>query len=102
MLACGAVHAVVDGAPWWGAVSWRKPVVFGMSLGLLACSAVWVLRQLPVRRWFVDGALRTLKGDADGSDHRHRARLPWSPRTTEVVAYRPLVENGAARKRWRE
>jgi hypothetical protein len=54
MLASGAVHtvvAIVDWSPWWGAVSWRKPVIFGMSLGLLAWSAVWVLRQLPVRRW---------------------------------------------------
>ena len=54
MLASGAVHAVValvDWAPWWGAVSWRKPVVFGISFGMLAWSAVWVMRQLPVRRW---------------------------------------------------
>jgi len=54
MLVSGAAHAVVavvDWAPWWGTVSWRKPVVFGMSLGILAWSAVWVLRQLPVRRW---------------------------------------------------
>jgi hypothetical protein len=54
LLASGAVHvvvAVVDWAPWWGAVSWRKPVVFGMSFGILAWSAVWVTRQLPVRRW---------------------------------------------------
>ncbi|HEU4349648.1 MAG TPA: hypothetical protein VFR35_17875 [Actinoplanes sp.] len=54
LLASGALHAVVavvDGGPWWGSVSWRKPVVFGMSFGILAWSAVWVLRQLPVRRW---------------------------------------------------
>jgi hypothetical protein len=54
MLASGAVHAVVaavDGGSWWGAVSWRKPVVFGMSFGILNWSAVWILRQLPVRRW---------------------------------------------------
>jgi hypothetical protein len=54
MLASGAAHAVVavvDGATWWGPVSWRKPVVFGLSFGILAWSAVWVLRQLPVRRW---------------------------------------------------
>ncbi len=54
MVASGAVHAVVavaDWGPWWGAVSWRKPVVFGMSFGILAWSAVWVLRQLPARRW---------------------------------------------------
>ncbi len=63
LLASGAVHAVVaavDGGPWWGAVSWRKPVVFGMSLGILAWSAVWVLRQLPVRRWgWLPAALTT-------------------------------------------
>jgi hypothetical protein len=54
MVASGAVHAVVaavDWGPWWGTVTWRKPVVFGISLGLLAWSAVWVLRQLPERRW---------------------------------------------------
>lgn len=54
MLASGTVHvgvAVVDWAPWWGAVSWRKPVVFGVSFGILAWSAVWLMRQLPVRRW---------------------------------------------------
>jgi hypothetical protein len=54
MLASGLLHtvvAVVDWEPWWGAVSWRKPVVFGMSFGVLCWSAVWVLRQLPVRRW---------------------------------------------------
>jgi hypothetical protein len=54
LLASGAVHAVVavvDASAWWGAVSWRKPVVFGFSLGLLAWSAVWVLRQLPHRWW---------------------------------------------------
>jgi hypothetical protein len=54
MLASGAAHAVVaavDGGPWLGAVSWRKPTVFGMSFGILAWSAVWVMRQLPERRW---------------------------------------------------
>ena len=54
LLASGVVHAVVavvDWAPWWGAVSWRKPVVFGLSFGILAWSAMWVMRQLPERRW---------------------------------------------------
>jgi hypothetical protein len=32
-------------------VSWRKPTVFGLSFGLLLWSAVWVMRQLPDRRW---------------------------------------------------
>lgn len=39
LLASGAVHVVVAAvywASWWGAVSWRKPVVFGMSFGILA------------------------------------------------------------------
>ncbi|GAA3392626.1 hypothetical protein [Cryptosporangium minutisporangium] len=49
----GVVHtgiAVADG-PWAGAVSWRKPAVFGTSFGMLLWSVAWVLRQLPDRRW---------------------------------------------------
>ena len=54
LLVSGAVHglvAVVDGAPWWGPVSWRKPVAFGVSFGLLVWSVVWIMRQLPARWW---------------------------------------------------
>ncbi|MDX2940772.1 MULTISPECIES: hypothetical protein [Streptomyces] len=54
LLLSGAVHglvAVVDGAPWWGPVSWRKPVAFGVSFGLLVWSVVWIMRQLPARWW---------------------------------------------------
>jgi hypothetical protein len=50
----GVIHAVVflmDGSSWWGPVSWRKPVVFALSFGILLWSVVWVLRQLPIRRW---------------------------------------------------
>ncbi|MER6157065.1 hypothetical protein ABT147_16195 [Streptomyces sp. NPDC001868] len=50
----GAVHgvvAVVDWAPWWGPVSWRKPVAFGVSFGLLVWSVVWIVRQMPARWW---------------------------------------------------
>jgi hypothetical protein len=63
LLASGAVHALVaaiDGAPWAGSVSWRKPVVFGLSFGVLACSTAWVLRELPYRRrwgWVPAGLL---------------------------------------------
>ncbi|KUN81360.1 hypothetical protein [Streptomyces griseoruber] len=59
MVASGAVHgvvALVDFAPWWGPVSWRKPVVFGVSFGLMAWAAVRILRQLAVRWWIRAGA----------------------------------------------
>ncbi|WP_128376296.1 hypothetical protein [Streptomyces cavernae] len=54
LIASGAVHgvvAVVDGTTWWGPVAWRKPVVFGLSFGLLVWSVVWILRSLPERWW---------------------------------------------------
>ncbi|BCB75758.1 hypothetical protein GCM10022251_26450 [Phytohabitans flavus] len=54
LVASGAVHAVVaivDWSTWWGPVTWRKPVVFALSFGVLAWSAVWVLRQLPASRF---------------------------------------------------
>lgn len=49
----------VDGGPWEGPVSWRKPVVFGLSLGLLLLTVGAVLRWLPGRRaqWWVGGPL---------------------------------------------
>ncbi|MEU1178686.1 hypothetical protein ABZ464_13740 [Streptomyces sp. NPDC005820] len=59
MAASGAVHgavALVDFAPWWGPVSWRKPVVFGVSFGLMAWAVVWILRQLAARWWIRAGA----------------------------------------------
>ncbi|GAA0945745.1 hypothetical protein [Virgisporangium aurantiacum] len=55
LLASGAVHlvvALVDGGSWWGPVSWRKPVVFGLSMGLLLWSMVWALRR-QAQRWWV-------------------------------------------------
>ncbi|MBB5872993.1 hypothetical protein F4553_006427 [Allocatelliglobosispora scoriae] len=54
LLASAVVHtvvAIVDGGPWLGAVSWRKPVVFGFSFGVLLWSAVWIMRNLS-DRWF--------------------------------------------------
>ncbi|WP_249522164.1 hypothetical protein [Modestobacter marinus] len=56
LLASSVVHggialaAAVEGAAWSGSVSWRKPVLFGFSFGVLLVSVVWVLRQLPDRR----------------------------------------------------
>ncbi|MFF7389208.1 hypothetical protein ACFZAE_12295 [Streptomyces scabiei] len=54
LLVSGAVHglvAVIDRQPWWGPVSWRKPVAFGVSFGLLVWSVVWITRRVPARWW---------------------------------------------------
>jgi hypothetical protein len=54
LIASGVAHlgvAAVDGGSWWGPVSWRKPVAFGLSMGLLFWSLVWMLRQQPERWW---------------------------------------------------
>jgi len=54
LLASGLLHAVVavvDGGSWWGPVSWRKPVDFALSFGLLLWSVAWILRQLTRARW---------------------------------------------------
>jgi hypothetical protein len=53
LVASGLVHAViwvVRGGPWEGPVTWRKPILFGISGGLTALSAAWVWAGLPTRR----------------------------------------------------
>lgn len=50
----GAVHGLVwlaSGDPWAGAVSFRKPALFGWSFGLTVVSLAWVLGHLPARAW---------------------------------------------------
>ncbi|MFC6887198.1 MULTISPECIES: hypothetical protein [Actinomadura] len=45
LMASGAVHFgvfLVDGGPWEGPVSWRKPVTFGLSFGLTLVTIAWV------------------------------------------------------------
>ncbi|MGV9347448.1 hypothetical protein ACWDSD_22030 [Streptomyces spiralis] len=47
----GLVHLVVfavDGGPWDGPVSWRKPVTFGLSFGLTLIALTWVTSHLRV------------------------------------------------------
>ncbi|MEU2583392.1 hypothetical protein ABZ612_10595 [Streptomyces avermitilis] len=47
----GLVHLVVfavDGGPWDGPVSWRKPVTFGLSFGLTLVAVTWVTSYLRV------------------------------------------------------
>jgi hypothetical protein len=41
----GLVHLAVfavDGGPWYGPVSWRKPVTFGLSFGATLIAVTWV------------------------------------------------------------
>ncbi|SPT49744.1 hypothetical protein [Actinomadura madurae] len=45
LLLSGLLHLVVfaiDGGPWTGPVSWRKPVTFGLSFGLTLVTIAWV------------------------------------------------------------
>lgn len=47
----GLVHLVVfavDGGPWDGPVSWRKPVTFGLSFGLTLMAITWVTSYLRI------------------------------------------------------
>ena len=44
LIASGLVHLVVfavDGGPWDGPVSWRKPVTFGLSFGVTLIAVTW-------------------------------------------------------------
>lgn len=58
LVASGLAHAAVwaaVGGPWEGAVTWRKPILFGISGGLTCLSLGWVWAALPWRR--CDGLL---------------------------------------------
>ncbi|WP_329363608.1 hypothetical protein [Streptomyces sp. NBC_01483] len=47
----GLAHLVVfavDGGPWDGPVSWRKPVTFGLSFGLTLITLTWVTSYLRI------------------------------------------------------
>ena len=53
LLESGAAHLViwgVAGGPWEGPVSWRKPILFGISGGLTCLSLGWAWARLPWRR----------------------------------------------------
>jgi hypothetical protein len=43
----------VDGGPWEGPVSWRKPVTFGLSFGLTLATFVWVGTMVRIRPFVV-------------------------------------------------
>jgi hypothetical protein len=51
LIASGLVHLVVfavDGGPWDGPVSWRKPVTFGLSFGVTLIAVTWVTSYLRI------------------------------------------------------
>lgn len=53
LVASGILHAglwAVLGGPWEGPVTWRKPILFGISGGLTCLSLGWVFVRLPRRR----------------------------------------------------
>ena len=61
LIASGLAHMVVwgvRGGAWEGPVTWRKPILFGISAGLTSLSLGWVWARLPSRRG--DAALAAL------------------------------------------
>jgi len=59
LFASGLFHLgvfLVDGGSWHGPISWRKPVVFGLSFGITVATVTWFLTFLRFRRvtgWIV-------------------------------------------------
>jgi len=54
LLASGLFHVgvfVLDGGSWEGPVSWRKPVVFGLSFGIFMLTMTWLMGFLRPRAW---------------------------------------------------
>lgn len=52
LVASGLGHALIHGftgGPWEGPVTWRKPILFGISGGLTSLSLAWAWAQLPRR-----------------------------------------------------
>jgi hypothetical protein len=63
LLASGVFHGfvfLVDGGSWEGPVSWRKPIVFGLSFGIVLMTVSWIaglMRMRKVTGWIVIGVL---------------------------------------------
>jgi hypothetical protein len=54
LMLSGVFHAVVylvDGGGWEGPLSWRKPIVFGLSFGITLLTFSWFLGFLRPARW---------------------------------------------------
>ncbi|RZT17459.1 hypothetical protein EV649_5001 [Kribbella sp. VKM Ac-2569] len=63
LLLSAGVHAVVfavDGGSWQGPISWRKPIVFGLSFGITLLTVTWLLTFFRIRNitgWIVVSVL---------------------------------------------
>jgi len=63
LLASGVFHGfvfLIDGGSWEGPVSWRKPIVFGLSFGITLLTVSWIVGLLRLRNvtgWVVMGVL---------------------------------------------
>jgi hypothetical protein len=63
LLLSAALHVAVfliDGGPWDGPLSWRKPILFGFSFGITLVTLTWFttfMRMRPTTGWIVVGAL---------------------------------------------
>jgi hypothetical protein len=63
LLVSGVFHGIVfliDGGSWEGPVSWRKPIVFGLSFGITLLTVSWIVGLMRMRRatgWVVLGTL---------------------------------------------
>ncbi|MEV6969178.1 hypothetical protein AB0M47_29100 [Hamadaea sp. NPDC051192] len=56
LIASGLFHLLVfaiDGGPWEGPVSWRKPTTFGLSFGLTLLTVTWLSGYLRAPRWLL-------------------------------------------------
>jgi len=61
----GLFHLVVfavDGGPWYGPVSWRKPVTFGLSFGLTLITVAWVASYSAAERAHAQPAVGCVRG----------------------------------------
>jgi hypothetical protein len=63
LLASGVFHGfvfLIDGGSWEGPVSWRKPIVFGLSFGIVLATVSWIVGLMRTRKitgWIVMGVL---------------------------------------------
>jgi hypothetical protein len=63
LLASGVFHGfvfLIDGGSWEGPVSWRKPIVFGLSFGVTLATLAWIVGMLRTRKatgWVILGTL---------------------------------------------
>lgn len=54
LIASGTFHVavyLVDGGAWEGPLSWRKPIVFGLSFGITVLTMTWIVGLLRPRAW---------------------------------------------------